>query len=133
MIVVSGIFREPSDHLLIPEKFYSFNRTFVLYCLNAQEFCIVNEQVHLTNATTQQQQKAFKFEKPTTTYTLEVSTPQNIREENELVEALRQITTLNDEWSRKCLEECNYNLKKALILFTDLYKVDKIPPEAFSM
>jgi hypothetical protein len=32
----------------------------------------------------------------------------------------------------RCLEESKWNVKKALTMFTELYKISKIPPEAFS-
>jgi hypothetical protein len=38
------------------------------------------------------------------------------------------IVFLNDF---RCLEESKWDMKKALTVFTDLYKLGKIPPEAF--
>ncbi|KAJ8936935.1 hypothetical protein NQ314_012116 [Rhamnusium bicolor] len=131
VICISGVLREPSENLLVPERLLGFSRTFVLEILNGDgECCIINEQLHVYNALSTQVATCFKITKPiNSTLTLHA---QNQKEQQQLADTLKIITNLNTDWSRKCLEECNFDLKKALLLFVDLYKVDKIPPEAFN-
>ncbi|KAJ8973114.1 hypothetical protein NQ317_014453 [Molorchus minor] len=130
VIVVNGVFREMPQTLLEPEKLYGFTRTFVLEISSQNGECnIINEQLHVYNALTHQTISSFKFSRPIETNALP-ETP-NQKEQQQLADTLKIITNLNTEWSKKCLEECKYNLNKALTLFVDLYKLDRIPPEAF--
>jgi nuclear RNA export factor len=39
---------------------------------------------------------------------------------------------MNMEWSRKCLEETNWDFARAGFVFGELFKQNKIPPEAFA-
>lgn len=131
VITVTGVFREATKSLLDSERILGFNRTFVLAAASNGEYTIINEQLHVSNATTAQQQRAFKIVRVARPSHLTIEPAQNPKEKNDMAEALKTITNLNLEWSKKCLDECKYDLKKALMLFVDLYKVDKIPDEAF--
>ncbi|XP_023024075.2 nuclear RNA export factor 1 [Leptinotarsa decemlineata] len=129
IIGVTGIFKESPETLLDSEKFYGFRRTFVLEIVNGDGLChIVNEQLHIHNAFSFQIVNSFKQSK--TVIPNQMRLPQTDKEQQQVVDTLRVITNLNVAWSKKCLEECHYDLKKALIFFTELYKADKIPKEA---
>ncbi|XP_025831545.1 nuclear RNA export factor 1 isoform X3 [Agrilus planipennis] len=129
LLVVNGVFRECSDNLSAPERILGFTRTFILGANDNNEYRIINEQLHVSNATTIQQQRAFKVVKVAKDNIFTSSFTE--AEKKEMIEAVKTFTTMNMEWSKKCLEECHYNLPKALSLFVDLYKVDNIPEEAF--
>ncbi|KAJ8922836.1 hypothetical protein NQ315_007871 [Exocentrus adspersus] len=130
VINVTGVFRELPQNLLDCERYIGFNRSFVLSKPNAEdEWCIVNEQLHIFNAVNIQITSSFKTPKQPVVST--VPAAKTMRDKQQMADTLKIITNLNTDWSKKCLEECNYDLKKALMLFVDLYKVDRIPLVAF--
>ncbi|CAG9859895.1 unnamed protein product [Phyllotreta striolata] len=130
VIGVSGTFRECPESLLDSEKLYGFRRTFTLE-LNKNGLCyITNEEFHVHNAFSWQILEGFKISKPILPSTLNM-TPQTEEDHQTVIEGLKTISTLNSEWSKKCLEECDYDLKKALNLFINLYKQNRIPQEGF--
>nr|CAI5857626.1 unnamed protein product [Callosobruchus analis] len=139
VVCVDGLFREHPENLLDPERVYGFSRTFVLRTepnsSGDMECLITNELYHVYNAFTSQRLSAFKKGRSRPRPTLQVdipNKPQTVREFRQINDALRMITGLNVDWAKKCLEECDHDLKKALSLFVDLYKLDKIPNEAFT-
>ncbi|CAH1159357.1 unnamed protein product [Phaedon cochleariae] len=130
VIGVSGTFRELPDSLLDSEKLYGFRRTFAVEIADGDGRCyIVNDEMHVHNALSWQVVDSFKVAKTILPDLLRP--PQSEKEHQQMVETLRIVTNMNTDWSRKCLEECHYDLKSALGLFVDLYKGDKIPPEGF--
>ncbi|KAF5302375.1 hypothetical protein FQA39_LY10414 [Lamprigera yunnana] len=131
VLTVTGIFKECTESMSQPERILGFARTFILCKHYNNEYKIVNEQLHVSNGTTIQQQRAFKIVKVSKPLSFTLNKAQNPTEKEDMANAFKTITTLNLEWSKKCLEECNYDLKQSLILFVDLYKVDKIPEIAF--
>ncbi|XP_052901892.1 nuclear RNA export factor 2 [Anopheles moucheti] len=50
--------------------------------------------------------------------------------ENALI-VFKQLTKLNQQWSKRCLEESSWNLKVALNIFLKLYESKRIPKVAF--
>ncbi|XP_075154677.1 nuclear RNA export factor small bristles isoform X2 [Haematobia irritans] len=49
----------------------------------------------------------------------------------QMVQAMTAQSNMNLEWSRKCLEETNWDYNHAAFVFDKLHKEGKIPPEAF--
>ncbi|XP_073835333.1 nuclear RNA export factor small bristles isoform X1 [Musca autumnalis] len=49
----------------------------------------------------------------------------------QMVQAMCAQSNMNIEWSRKCLEETNWDYNHAAFVFDKLHKEGKIPPEAF--
>ncbi|KAH8400462.1 hypothetical protein KR222_000452 [Zaprionus bogoriensis] len=49
----------------------------------------------------------------------------------QMVQAMSVHSQMNVEWSRKCLEETNWDFNHAAFVFNKLFKENKIPPEAF--
>lgn len=49
----------------------------------------------------------------------------------QMVQQMCQQSNMNIEWSKKCLEETNWDYNRAVYVFTELQKQNKIPPEAF--
>ncbi|XP_017045756.1 nuclear RNA export factor 1 isoform X2 [Drosophila ficusphila] len=60
--------------------------------------------------------------------------PAGIPDENtkmQMIQAMSTQSQMNVEWSRKCLEETNWDYNHAAFVFEKLFKENKIPPEAF--
>ncbi|KRT81639.1 hypothetical protein AMK59_6315, partial [Oryctes borbonicus] len=132
VLIVSGIFREIKETLFEVERLLNFTRTFVLLAGGNREYTIINEMVHISNATTTQAARAFKMVKPPRSSRICIPQPKDAKEILQIVETVKILTGMTTEWSNKCLEECNYNLERALTLFVELYKMDKIPNSAFN-
>nr|NP_524660.1 small bristles, isoform A [Drosophila melanogaster]Q9U1H9.2 RecName: Full=Nuclear RNA export factor 1; AltName: Full=Protein small bristles; AltName: Full=Protein tip-associating [Drosophila melanogaster]AAF47959.3 small bristles, isoform A [Drosophila melanogaster]CAB64382.2 tip associating protein [Drosophila melanogaster]CAC41645.1 nuclear RNA export factor 1 (NXF1) [Drosophila melanogaster] len=49
----------------------------------------------------------------------------------QMIEAMSAQSQMNVIWSRKCLEETNWDFNHAAFVFEKLFKENKIPPEAF--
>lgn len=49
----------------------------------------------------------------------------------QMVQQMSQQSNMNMEWSKKCLEETNWDYNRAIYVFTELQKQNKIPQEAF--
>lgn len=49
----------------------------------------------------------------------------------QMVQQMSQQSNMNLEWSKKCLEETNWDFNRAIYVFGELQKQNKIPPEAF--
>lgn len=49
----------------------------------------------------------------------------------QMIQAMSLQSNMNVEWSRKCLEETNWDFTRAGFVFSELFKQSKIPPEAF--
>lgn len=101
IIVVTGVFREIANSLSEPERLLGFSRKFVLLAGNNGEYQIVNEQFHISNATTAQHTRAFKTNKKPKSTFLQLPPAKTDEEKRQLEEALQTITTMNLEWSKK--------------------------------
>lgn len=149
IFVLTGVFREPAETLSDTERYLGFLRTFVLHGEPNGRYVIVNEEMHVNNATTLQQNSSFKHTRlPGNISILNRLEPRDDKEKNELIKAMSSISTMNMQWSKKyisknlllclckdkcfrCLEDSNYNLKNAITMFVELFKNEKIPAEAF--
>ncbi|XP_069677652.1 nuclear RNA export factor 1-like [Periplaneta americana] len=123
VITVCGVFREPT--MIKSPLIRSFCRVFVLVKVGHRQFQIINEMVHIKNATTKEVQTSFRR--------LQSMNPVGLTESDreQMAEIFSKITEMNIRWSTKCLEESKWNITDALTVFTELYKSSKIPPEAF--
>lgn len=85
----------------MPEQVYGFTRSFVLLAGKFGEYNIVNEQLHVTNATSAQAEMAFT--KPFVFKQLpgNLDNASTMEEKKEMVLAMRKITNLNFKWCRK--------------------------------
>nr|CAD7574485.1 unnamed protein product [Timema californicum] len=134
LINICGVFRETKATQTQPVR--AFNRTFILLRMGEGEYQVTNEMVHISNATTEQNTKTFLH--PLTSIpsvpTI-ASTADRVLTESEkaqMTQMFSQITEMNYLWSRKCLAEAYWDVKDGLITFVELYKLRRIPPEAFS-
>lgn len=101
IVLVTGVFREMADNLLDAERYLGFSRKFVLLACPNGEYQIINEQLHVSNATTTQYMRAFKVGKPPKSNFLQLPPAKTEEEKKQLEEALKLISTMNEEWSKK--------------------------------
>lgn len=138
VLTVTGVFREKKKNSTLT-LLRSFQRTLVVVP-SGSGFCIRNEMLTLNNATPSQLEKAFKgpleAANAPATQMVPVAVVQapGIIDDNtkmQMVQAMATSSNMNMEWSRKCLEETNWDFQRAGFVFAELHKQGKIPPEAF--
>lgn len=102
IVVVTGVFKELPENLLdTKERYLGFSRKFVLLACPNDEYQIINEQLHVTNATTAQHVRAFKTNKKPNSNFLQLPPAKTDEEKKQLEEAVKSITTMNLDWSKK--------------------------------
>lgn len=149
LLTVTGVFKERRP-AVINEPYRSFQRSLVIVP-SGGGFCIRNEMIHINNTTRRQEEKAFKdpaapgFQAsaaapapvPTPTAAAAVPVPvvpaggPDDNTKLQMVQAMAAHSNMNLEWSRKCLEETNWDFERAGYAFSELHKQNRIPPEAF--
>ncbi|XP_791276.4 nuclear RNA export factor 1 [Strongylocentrotus purpuratus] len=136
---VSGTFKEVSgksnDDVVI-----AFSRVFLATHHPNTGLCIINDQLCLRPATSQQK-SSFASPGPTpstspvnvpTSMPAPMQAPQGLSPAHQtmLAEFMR-VSGMNADWSMKCLVENNWNYENSGKVFTSLKSEGKIPPEAF--
>jgi len=143
---VTGMFKERD---VKNDRIKHFNRTFVVVP-QGSGFCIVNEILFITFATTNNAKRAFtspdsKLESVAPSTSVAASTaiaagpstaaPANAlltpADKQTLAVAFAEKSGMNVEWSVKCLEENLWDFDKSAVIFAELKSSGKIPPEAF--
>ncbi|CAO1332196.1 unnamed protein product [Diamesa hyperborea] len=144
LLTVTGLFKErrPDKNA---EYVRSFQRSLVIVP-NNNGFCIRNELLHINNASVLQEKC---FMNPAQLQVNQMPVQPNMLPTNsmavapvvpgvpndvikmQMVQAMSQHSNMNIDWSRKCLEETNWDFNKAGLIFTELHQQNKIPPEAF--
>lgn len=135
VLTVTGLFKERNPN---PKAEYAriFQKTMVIVP-NNNGFCIRNEMLHINNASVSQARDAFKEPVavaptiPTTVTSPTIPQQPNEVTKLQMVQEISRLTNMNLEWSRKCLEETQWDFQRAGFVFTQLHKDNKIPPEAF--
>lgn len=140
VLTVTGLFKEKSSD---PKSEHAriFQKTLVIVPNNGG-FCIKNEMLHINNASPAQSRNAFKLPAPPATppsipstsvqqSPISTGTPDDSTK-MKMLQAMMQQSNMNVEWSRKCLEETNWDFARAGYVFGELFKQNKIPPEAFA-
>ena len=148
-LVVSGVFKEKTSK----DKIRAFTRSFIIVP-QGSGFCIRNEVIHICNATNKQEKNSFQssitFSAPAAVPPPNVQAPPSMQpmqpmpstsaapgdsndelQKMQMIQALSTQTNMNLVYSRKCLEEKNWNFDEACYVFADLQKAGRIPPEAF--
>nr|XP_040221616.2 nuclear RNA export factor 1 [Anopheles coluzzii] len=145
-LTVTGVFKERKGSGNM-EQIRSFQRTLVIVPSNGG-FCIRNEMMHVNTVTRAQENKAFKGAEngmpqqqaapsaaPTVPAVVGVAaTVPLVPDDNtklQMIQALSAQTNMNAEWSKRCLEETNWDYPRAEFAFAELHKQNRIPPEAF--
>jgi nuclear RNA export factor len=135
VLTVTGLFKERNPNA---EYARTFQKTMVIVPNNAG-FCIINEMFHINNASASQARNAFKAPVVAAPQmSAAISSPQqplggapDEATKMQMIQAMSQQSNMNFEWSRKCLEETNWDFARAGFVFSELFKQSKIPPEAF--
>ena len=140
VLTVTGLFKERNTDPKL-EFARTFQKTMVIVPNNGG-FCIINELMHINNASLSQSRNAFKapivttpqLNAPTTHHTSPQQGPSGAPDDAtkmQMIQAMCLQSNMNMEWSRKCLEETNWDFQRAGFIFSELFKQSKIPPEAF--
>lgn len=140
VFTVTGLFKERNSD---PKAEYAriFQKTLVIVP-NNNGFCIKNEVLHINNASPLQARNSFKIATPVNTITSPMPGP-SIQSPSTggasddstkltMIQAMSQQSNMNMEWSKKCLEESNWDFNRASYTFSELFKQNKIPLEAFA-
>jgi nuclear RNA export factor len=148
ILTVTGLFKERNVNSK-NEYIRAFQKTLVIVP-NQGGFCIKNEMLHLNNASQMQAKNIFKTPSSSSSSS-SLSAPANINNQIQqaqishqqqpqtlddstklrMIEAMSQQSNMNLEWSKKCLEETSWDFSRAGYVFQELFKQNKIPPEAF--
>ncbi|XP_053696650.1 nuclear RNA export factor 1 isoform X2 [Sabethes cyaneus] len=140
LLTVTGVFKE-RKLAVINEPYRSFQRSLVIVP-SGGGFCIRNEMIHINNTTRIQDEKAFKEiplaaavpAVPAAVVAPVPAVPVGGPDDNtklQMVQTMAAHSNMNLEWSRKCLEETNWDFERAGFAFSELHKQNRIPPEAF--
>ncbi|XP_037575026.1 nuclear RNA export factor 1-like [Dermacentor silvarum] len=126
---VFGILRVVSKGLIVPSV-KSFTRTFFVVPQGAG-FSIINETLFITGGT-EDQIRAYPTPENTPPTPAPVPAPAAATSERDgLVVQLCSQTRMNRAFAERCLEQNDWNLQKAITVFTELSVRGAIPPEAF--
>ncbi|XP_033992990.1 nuclear RNA export factor 1 isoform X2 [Trematomus bernacchii] len=125
---VSGVFKEVAVDGKSRESTMAFSRVFVTVPAGNNGLCIVNDQMFIRMATTEEIRRAFVAPAPTPS-----SSPVPIltAPHQEMLTAFSQKSGMNLEWSQKCLQDNNWSFDVAGQVFTQLKADGKIPDVAF--
>lgn len=135
VMTVTGIFKE-KDSEQRSEYFRTFQKTLVIVPNNGG-FCIRNELLHINNASPTQARNAFTstidVQQINPLFQSSIAQQPQADESNKIkmIEMMSQQSNMNVEWSKKCLEETQWDFNRALYVFQELFKESKIPQEAF--
>uniref|UniRef100_A0A182M0F0 NTF2 domain-containing protein n=1 Tax=Anopheles culicifacies TaxID=139723 RepID=A0A182M0F0_9DIPT len=144
MIIVHGRMREDAAATRGQNHYLGFTRTWIIQPCGmgtnlfheALEYKIFNDMLHMHDVTitgtetigqASDQNKSVIEVECSTESTLSGDTENR---DNALI-VFKQLTKLNQEWSKRCLEESSWNLKVALNVFLKLYESKRIPKIAF--
>ncbi|XP_043077364.1 nuclear RNA export factor 1 isoform X2 [Puntigrus tetrazona] len=122
---VSGVFKENSK---ARDSFRAFSRVFIAVPAGNAGLCIVNDELFVRNATTEEIRRAFVAPAPTPSSS---PVPTLSAPQQEMLSAFSQKSGMNLEWSQKCLQDNDWDFDRAAQIFTGLKAQGKIPDVAF--
>ncbi|XP_067831842.1 nuclear RNA export factor 1-like isoform X2 [Heptranchias perlo] len=123
---VHGVFKEADGKSR--ESVRAFSRAFIAVPAGNAGLCIVNDQLFIRNATTEEIRKAFVTPAPTPSSS---PVPTLTAPQQEMLQAFSQQSGMNIEWSQKCLQDNEWDFSQAAQIFTQLKAGGKIPEIAF--
>ncbi|XP_046876754.1 nuclear RNA export factor 1 [Hypomesus transpacificus] len=123
---VSGIFKEVEGKSR--DSVRAFTRVFVTVPAGGTSLCIVNDQLFVRNASTEEIRRAFVAPAPTPSSS---PVPSLSAPQQEMLTAFSLKSGMNLEWSQKCLQDNKWDFNLAAQVFTDLKAHGKIPDVAF--
>ncbi|XP_077434297.1 nuclear RNA export factor 1 isoform X1 [Vanacampus margaritifer] len=125
---VSGVFKEVAVNGKSRDSTMAFSRVFITVPAGNSGLCIVNDQLFIRLATTEEIRKAFVAPAPTPSSS---PVPTLTAPQQEMLTAFSQKSCMNLEWSQKCLQDNEWDFNKAAQIFTQLQTEGKIPDVAF--
>ncbi|XP_034739334.1 nuclear RNA export factor 1 isoform X2 [Etheostoma cragini] len=125
---VSGVFKEVVADGKSRESTMAFSRVFITVPAGNSGVCIVNDQLFIRMATTEEIRRAFVAPAPTPSSS---PVPTLTAPQQEMLTAFSQKSGMNLEWSQKCLQDNEWDFTRAAQIFTQLKTDGKIPDVAF--
>ncbi|XP_022071111.1 nuclear RNA export factor 1 [Acanthochromis polyacanthus] len=125
---VSGVFKEVVVDGKSRESTMAFSRVFVTVPAGNSGLCVVNDQLFIRMATTEEIRRAFVAPAPTPSSS---PVPTLTAPQQEMLTAFSQESGMNLEWSQKCLQDNEWDFNRAAQIFTQLKTEGKIPDVAF--
>ncbi|TMS17750.1 Nuclear RNA export factor 1 [Larimichthys crocea] len=125
---VSGVFKEVAVDGKSRESTMAFSRVFITVPAGNTGLCIVNDQLFIRMATTEEIRRAFVAPAPTPSSS---PVPTLTAPQQEMLTAFSQKSGMNLEWSQKCLQDNEWDFNRAAQIFTQLKTEGKIPDVAF--
>ncbi|XP_017263959.1 nuclear RNA export factor 1 isoform X2 [Kryptolebias marmoratus] len=125
---VSGVFKEVVVDGKSRESTMAFSRVFITVPAGNSGLCIVNDQLFIRMATTEEIRRAFVAPAPTPSSS---PVPTLTAPQQEMLTAFSQKSGMNLEWSQKCLQDNGWDFNRAAQIFTQLKAEGKIPDVAF--
>ncbi|XP_051960553.1 nuclear RNA export factor 1-like [Xyrauchen texanus] len=123
---VSGVFKEVDGKSR--DSFRAFSRVFIAVPAGNAGLCIVNDELFVRNATTEEIRRAFVAPAPTPSSS---PVPTLSAPQQEMLAAFSLKSGMNLEWSQKCLHDNDWDFDRAAQIFTGLKAHGKIPDVAF--
>ncbi|XP_011861620.1 PREDICTED: nuclear RNA export factor 1-like isoform X2 [Vollenhovia emeryi] len=128
-ITITGYFQELDKD----EPIRYFNRTFIIVP-EGEGCCIRNEQWHISQPSEAQlkqlHQQLNQLRSQPQPQTVSLETSEVVKQQ--MTVTLSQQTSMNLQWSLKCLQETQWNYDNALSAFHEFFKRGQIPSEAFT-
>uniref|UniRef100_A0A2K6GE46 Nuclear RNA export factor 1 n=1 Tax=Propithecus coquereli TaxID=379532 RepID=A0A2K6GE46_PROCO len=106
----------------------AFTRTFIAVPASNSGLCIVNDELFVRNASSEEIQRAFAMPAPTPSSS---PVPTLSPEQQEMLQAFSTQSGMNLEWSQKCLQDNNWDYTRSAQVFTHLKAKGEIPEVAF--
>ncbi|XP_014242593.1 nuclear RNA export factor 2-like isoform X1 [Cimex lectularius] len=129
-INVCGIFRDLDSE---SSALFAFDRTFLLTrWIDQEEWKIVNDMWAITNATSTMAKSSFRYAKKPVQSDFAILLNPKMKGKEQLMKIFGKLTHMNSAWVQKFLSESSWNMELALLAFTDQYKANQIPSEAFN-
>ncbi|XP_061581551.1 nuclear RNA export factor 1 isoform X1 [Cololabis saira] len=125
---VSGVFKEVVVDGKSRESTMAFSRVFITVPAGNSGLCIVNDQLFIRMATTEEIRRAFVAPAPTPSSS---PVPTLTAPQQEMLTAFSVKSGMNLEWSQKCLQDNEWDFNRAAQIFTQLKTEGKIPDAAF--
>ncbi|XP_067399973.1 nuclear RNA export factor 1 isoform X2 [Emydura macquarii macquarii] len=123
---VHGVFKEVDGKSR--DLVRGFTRMFIAVPAGITGLCIVNDQLFVRKANTEEIRKAFVMPAPTPSSS---PVPTLSAEQQEMLQAFAMQSGMNLEWSQKCLQDNDWDYSQAAQVFTQLKTEGKIPEVAF--
>ncbi|XP_056664757.1 nuclear RNA export factor 1-like [Monodelphis domestica] len=125
---VHGLFKEVEEK---SNAIRAFTRMFIAVpSNNATRMCMVNDELFVRNANPEEIHRAFAAvpAPPTSSF---ISMVNIFQEQQSIIQLFSTQSGMNLEWSKKCLQDNNWDFPRAAQIFTQLKVEGKIPAVAF--